>query len=388
MRFFLNKRPLIYADNAATTKLSECALAAMLPFLENEYGNASSLYTLGSNARRAIDKARHQVAVALRTKPSEIYFTSGGSESNNWVLRGITEAFGPKNTHIIVSSVEHASILNCCHGLEKQGTSITLLPVNAKGRLSVKDLERALRPDTRLVSVMMANNEVGTLQPVKEIGALLERTPVLLHTDAVQAVGQIPINISDLKVDLLSASAHKFNGPKGAGFLFKKKEVDLPSLISGGDQEQGQRAGTENVAAIVALGAALEDNTADLFSVGERKRKLVALTRERLLKAIPSLKINGDVTQCLPGILNLRLDAPVAEALVHLLALKGICISAAAACSAGKDQSSTVLHAMGLSTLEAKSSLRISYGRYNTEEETLALSEALIWARRKALIRP
>lgn len=380
MRFFLNKSSFIYADNAATTKLSECALEAMLPFLKDEYGNASSLYMPGSTARRAVENARQQVSRAIEAAPSEIYFTSGGSEANNWVLRGVTGAYGPHNTHIIVSAVEHASILNCCHSLEKQGVAITLLPVNSYGQIDVESLEKAIRPETKLVSVMMANNEVGTLQPVAEIGEMLESSSILFHTDAVQAVGQIPVHVSELKVDLLSASAHKFNGPKGIGFLFKKKYVELPPLISGGAQEKGQRAGTENVAAIVGLGAALEKRITELESVSERKRKLIATTLDTLKESIASLKINGDRTCSLPGTVNLRFDGISAEALAHLLALKGIFVSTSAACSAGKDHSSHVLLAMGLSEEETKSSLRISYGCYNTAKEVPVLCEALLWA--------
>lgn len=383
MRFLLNTTSVIYADNAATTRLSESAFEAMLPFLQEEYGNASALYTSGANARRAIEKARRQVAASLRSQPEEIVFTSGGSESNNWVLRGVAEHFGPQNTHIIVSAVEHLSILNCCRALKQQGVEVTILPVNPEGYIFVEDIKNAIKDKTRIVSVMAANNEVGTLQPVTEIGELLKDTSILFHTDAVQAVGQIPVNIPEWKIDLLSASAHKFNGPKGIGFLFKKRGVSLPPLISGGDQEQSLRAGTENVAAIAALGAALEESTAELAGFAEKKRKLRDFTFEKIRECIPTVKINGDLAHGLPGILNMSFGSASGEALAHLLALKGIYVSTSAACSVGKEQSSHVLLAMGLSEQEARSSLRISYGRYNTKKEALALSEILTWAYKK-----
>ena len=357
---------MIYADNAATTRISNIAYEKMLPFLKEQYGNASSQCSLGVNSKRAIEQSRQQVATAMGAETAEIVFTSGGSETNSWVLHGIADLFEGKSAHIITSSIEHYSILEACHVLETKGVEITCLPVNANGEIEIKHLKAAIRPNTKLVSIMLANNEIGTIQPINEIGQYLRDRDILFHTDAVQAVGHIPLNVNDLCVDFLSASAHKFNGPKGIGFLFKRSYLLLPKLVFGGNQELGKRAGTENVAGIVAAGYALEESVALMNETTNKLSKIVDITVKNICKCIPHVKVNGHDMKRLPGMVNLRFGDVSGESLMHLLDLKGICISTSSACTAGKDDPSHVLLALGLSEQQAKSSIRISYGRYNT----------------------
>lgn len=360
---------MIYADNAATTRLSDLAFENMLPFLKEEYGNASSQYSLGIKAKRAIVRSRQQVAVAIGADPSEITFTSGGSEANSWVLRNIAEAYYSEAVHIITSSIEHHSVLNACHALEQCGVEVTYLPVDSNGCVSVNDVKSAIKPTTKLVSIMFANNEIGTIQPIEEIGKLLNKMGILFHTDAVQAVGHIPIDVHSLQIDFLTASAHKFNGAKGTGILYKRSGLKLPPLVFGGEQEQGLRAGTENVAGIVALGCALEESVADIDEMKEKLSNLVHITINKLKEAIPKICINGEGAMRLPGIVNVIFPYASGEAVMHLLDIKGICVSTSSACNSGKDTSSHVLLALGLTEQQAKSSIRISYGRYNTLDE-------------------
>ena len=360
---------MIYVDNASTTKISETVLAKMLPFLQEQYGNASNLYSFGVKAKRAVEQARRQVSEAIGAQQSEIIFTSGGSEGNSWILQGMVTLYNEQPIHIITSAIEHPSVLNTCHALEKRGIEMTYLPVDKNGHVSVKDVEAALRPETKLVSIMLANNEVGTIQPIAEIGKLLRERRVLFHTDAVQAVGHIPVNVGDLQIDFLTASAHKFNGAKGTGFVYIRLGVTLPSMIFGGKQENGTRAGTENVAGIVALGAALEESVAIIPCEEEKKNALVRKTVTGLRAGISGIKLNGENAERLPGILNVTFPNVSGEAMMHLIDLKGICISTGSACYSGKDEPSHILLALGLSEQQAKSSIRISYGRYNTEED-------------------
>jgi cysteine desulfurase len=352
----------------------------MLPFLREQYGNASSQYSLGINAKRAIEQAREQVAVAIGAETSEIFFTSGGSEGDSWVIQDIARRFGAEQTHVITSSIEHHSVLNACRALESQGGSVTYLPVDSLGRASVKDVSSAIRTNTKLVSVMLANNEIGTIQPIAEIGKCLRTRGILFHTDAVQAIGHIPVNVKDLRVDFLTASAHKFNGGKGTGFLYRCSGVKLSPIIFGGEQEYGARAGTENVAGIVALGYALEESVADMSMMSEKLTLLVHATVDGLKAAIPEIRINGEGTKRLPGIVNITFPHASGEALMHLLDLKGICVSTSSACNSGKNEPSHVLLALGLSERQAKSSIRVSYGRYNTAEETNAIVSAICHA--------
>lgn len=352
-------KTLIYADNAATTKLSDSALEKMLPFLQGQYGNASSQYSLGKNAKFAIEQARQQIAVAIGSESSEIVFTSGGSESNSWVMASVSSG------HIITSSIEHSSVLDACRLLESKGVDVTYLPVDRKGRVSVDSVINAIRNDTKLVSVMLANNEIGTIQPLAEIGAYLRRQNIIFHTDAVQAVGHIPVNVNELSVDLLTASSHKFNGAKGTGFLYKRNGVSLPPIILGGEQERGSRAGTENVAGIVATGCAITENIDDMTSIADKLSSLVQTTISGIRTQIPNIIINGDEHNRLPGVVNIVFDGISGESLMHLLDLKGICVSTSSACTSGKDKPSHVLMAIGLTEQQANSAIRISYGRYN-----------------------
>lgn len=368
---------MIYADNAATTKISDLVFEKMLPFLREEYGNASSQYSLGTKASRAIVRSRQQVAVAIGANPSEIIFTSGGSEANSWVLRSIVEAYSGEEVHIVTSSIEHHSVLNACHALEQWGVEVTYLPVDSNGSVSVNDVKLAIKPTTKLVSIMFANNEIGTIQPIKEIGKLLSERGILFHTDAVQTVGHIPIDVHGLQIDFLTASAHKFNGAKGTGILYKRSGLKLPPLVFGGEQEQGLRAGTENVAGIVALGYALEESVANIAEMREMLSDLVQITIKGLKEVIPEIYINGEGAKRLPGIISATFPYTSGEAIMHLLDLKGICVSTSSACNTGKETPSHVLLALGLTEQQAKSTIRISYGRYNTKDEAEKIIAAI-----------
>lgn len=368
---------MIYADNAATTQISTLAFEKMIPYLREEYGNASSHYNLGMRARRAIEHARNQVATAIGSKSDEIIFTSGGSEANSWVLQSVAEYFRGEVIHIITSKIEHPSILSACYALESKGVEITYLPVNSNGQVDFNTLKMAIRPNTKLVSIMFANNETGALQPIVDIGQYLQLKGILFHTDAVQAVGHIPIKAEELCVDFLSASAHKFNGAKGTGFLYMREGVKIPALIFGGGQEHCQRGGTENVAGIVALGYALEENISEMENVNERLSEFIKLTISGLREAIPDIQINCDRANRLAGTLNITFPNASGEAMMNLLDLKGICVSTSSACNSGKDEPSHVLLALGLSEKQAKSSIRISYGRYNTIDEVEKVINAI-----------
>jgi len=368
---------VIYADNAATTKISETVFVEMLPFLQEKYGNPSSQYSLGVKTKRAIERARKQVACAIGAETAEITFTSCGSEANSWIFHSVGEIFGYESFHLITSSIEHHSVLNSCRALETKGVKVTYLPVDCVGRVSVTAVKAAIEPNTKLVSLMLANNEIGTVQPIKEIGKYLRKRNILFHTDAVQAVGHIPVDVKDLQVDFLSASAHKFNGAKGTGILYQRSGVSLARFVFGGEQEHGNRAGTENVAGIVAAGFALEESVAAMPEITKRMQKMVKLTVEGLRAKIPGVRINGDTKNRLPGIINLGIDGVSGEALMHLLDLKGICVSTGSACRTGIDQPSHVLMALGLSEKQAKSAIRISYGKYNTIEEADAIVNSI-----------
>ena len=376
---------MIYADNAATTRISDRAFEQMLPFLRDQYGNASSQYSFGVKAKRAVEKARGQVAMAIGAEPSEIIFTSGGSETNSWVLRGVADAYAVKPIHIITSAIEHHSILNTCHALEQKGAEVTFIPVNKAGCVSVKAVKAAIKSCTRLVSIMFANNEIGTVEPIEEIGRFLKDENILFHTDAVQAVGHIPVNVKKMRVDFLTASAHKFNGAKGTGILYKRSDVELLPLVYGGEQEQGLRSGTENVAGIVAAGYALEESVKEMIDVSKRLKAMVEETVIGIKERIPTVKVNGDSECCLPGMVNLGFDGVSGESLMHLLDLKDICVSTSSACTSGSDEPSHVLLAIGLSKQQAKSAIRISYGRDNTAEEVKAVVKAVCDAYAKAI---
>ena len=364
---------IIYMDNAATTATRPEVLEAMLPYFTEHYGNPSSIHSVGRDARRAVEKARAQVAAALGAQPREIYFTAGGSESDNWAIRCASRALAAKGKHIITSQIEHHAVLHTCQYMEKQGYEVTYLPVDENGLVSVEDVKNAIRPDTVLISIMAANNEIGTIEPIREIGKVAHEAGVLFHTDAVQAVGAVPIDVNDWNVDMLSLSGHKFHAPKGIGALYIRKGVKISNLIFGGAQERGLRAGTENLPGIVGLGAAIELAVAEL---PEYTRRLTAL-RDRLidgiLQNIPEVRLNGHRTQRLPGNVNVSVRYVEGEALLLLLDARGICASSGSACSSASLDPSHVLLAIGLPHAIAHGSLRLTLGAENTEEDVAYL---------------
>jgi len=358
----------VYADNAATTKLSKTALAAMLPWLEEGYGNPSSVYQLGRASRRALDGARDQMAKALGAKPEEILFTGSGTEADNWALRGVCESLGDKGKHIISSNIEHPAIANTLADLEKQGFEVTYLPVDADGLLSAEAVKAAIRPDTILISIMFANNEIGTIQPIAEIGAIAREQGVLFHTDAVQAVAHLPITLSELPIDLLSLSGHKFHGPKGVGALYVRKGVRLPTFITGGGQERGRRAGTENVAGIIGMATAMDEAVKHLDA---SMAKVTAL-RDRFIAGItklPAVRLTGHPIKRLPGIASVVFECIEGEAMLLMLDAAGISASSGSACSSGSLDPSHVLLAIGLPHELAHGSVRFSFSEENTEAD-------------------
>lgn len=359
----------LYADNAATTKLSKTALAAMMPYLEEDYGNPSSLYSVGQRAREAIEAAREMVAHAIGASPKEIFFTSGGSEADNQALRSAAE-IGRKagKMHIISDGIEHHAVLHTLRRLESEGFRVTYLPVSAGGLVDPAQVESALCEDTCLVTVMYANNEIGTIQPIREIGEICRRRGVLFHTDAVQAVGHLPLDVVRDGVDLLSASAHKFHGPKGIGFLFARRGVRLTNLIEGGAQERGKRAGTENVAGIVGMAAALDEAVASI----DRNAAHLTVLRDKLiagLSEIPHSALNGDAKMRLPGNVNFCFEGIEGESLLLLLDDRGISASSGSACTSGSLDPSHVLLAIGRVHDVAHGSLRLTLGEETTDED-------------------
>ena len=362
-------KPIVYADNAATTRLSPRVLEAMLPFLQEEYGNASSLYSLGRKAREPLEDSRNTIARCLGTENREIFFTSGGSEANNWALKGAAAFLAQRGKyHIISTAFEHPSVLRTLEALKREGFSVTLLPVHENGIVRPQELERAIREDTGLVSIMYANNEVGTIQPIEELGAICREHDVWFHTDAVQAAGALPIDVVKEHIDLLSLSGHKFHGPKGIGALYIREGLRFPSLIDGGEQESGRRAGTENTAAIVGLGVAMEE----ACQHREENTRKVRAMRDRLLTgllSIPGCRLNGDREHRLPGNLNLSFAGIEGESLLLMLDMRGICAPSGSACASGSRDPSYVLRALGVEEELAKGSLRLTLGDLNTEEE-------------------
>ncbi len=360
---------MIYADNAATTKMSDAAVAAMLPYLKEYYGNPSSLYMFGQKAKEAIEEARATVAACIGAEPREIIFTSGGSEADNQAIRSAAmrgKTAGKR--HIISDTIEHHAVLHTLRQLEKEGFEVTYLPAHENGIVHVDELEAAIRDDTCLVTIMYANNEIGTIQPIREIAAICKSRGVMFHTDAVQAVGHIPLNVKDDGVDMLSASAHKFHGPKGVGFLYAKRGVRLFNLIEGGAQERGLRAGTENVAGIVAMAAALKEATDHLNDNAAKLTKL----RDRLiagLSGIPHAALNGDEKQRLPGNVSFCFEGIEGESLLLLLDDKGVCASSGSACTSGSLDPSHVLLAIGRVHDVAHGSLRLTLGEDATEAD-------------------
>ena len=366
----------IYLDNAATTAVSSEVLEAMLPYFTGVYGNASSIHGFGREAKRAIETARRQVMKALNiAAPQEIYFTAGGTESDNWAIK--TAALAHQDGHIITTAIEHHAVLHTCQWLEKRGYRVTYLPVDEYGRVSAAQVEKALQDDTILVSVMAANNEVGTIQPIAEIGALCRARGVVFHTDAVQAVGALPIDVQAMNIDMLSLSGHKLHGPKGAGVLYVRKGVKIDNLLHGGAQERGFRAGTENVPAIVGLGKAIEIAQANLADNAARMTALRQRLIDGLMARVPGTRLNGHPTERLPGNANLSFDKVEGEALLLRLDLVGVAGSSGSACTSGTLDPSHVLLALGLSQAQANGALRLTVGTDTTEEEIDQVLEIL-----------
>ena len=368
---------LIYADNAATTPVSKSVLEAMLPFYTEYYGNPSSLYSVGRDAKKPLELARETVAECLGTLPNEIFFTSGGSEADNWAIKGIAHALAPKGKkHIITSAFEHHAVLHSTDALEKEGFEVTYLDVHEDGLVRPEEVEAAIREDTALVTIMYANNEIGTIQPIPEIGAICKKHGVVFHTDAVQAVGNVHIDVKEQNIDLLSLSGHKLHAPKGVGVLYIRKGLHFPNLIDGGAQERGRRAGTENVAGIVGLGTAIREACA---TIDERGKRLTAM-RDRLIDGalqIGRSRLNGDRVKRLPGNINMCFEGIEGESLLLMLDLKGICASSGSACTSGSLDPSHVLLAIGLPHEVAHGSLRISLSEQNTEEDVDYILEVL-----------
>ena len=359
----------VYLDNSATTKTDEKVLKAMLPYFSENYGNPSSIYKLGRENRKAVEEARSQVAKALNCEPNEVYFTAGGSESDNTAIRGIAYSYKKKGNHIITSKIEHPAVLETCKQLEKEGFEVSYIGVDENGFIKLDELEKAIKPTTTLITVMFANNEIGTIQPIKEIGEIARKHDIIFHTDAVQAVGSVKIDVKDLNIDSLSLSGHKFYGPKGIGALYVRKGVQFQKFINGGHQERNKRAGTENVAGIVGLGKAIELAYENLEEHNKKIKELRDYYVEQIVKKVPYIKINGDMQKRLPGNSNISFRFIEGEGLLLNLDLKGICASSGSACTSGSLDPSHVLLAIGLPHEIAHGSLRVSIGKYNTKEE-------------------
>ena len=359
----------IYADNAATTRLSDAAFEAMKPYMLNEYGNASTLYKLGRSAHKAVENARSVFAKGRNAYPAEIYFTSGGTESDNWAIKGTAHRLAScGKKHIVTDNIEHHAVLNSAKALEREGFEVTYVSADNNGLVRAEDVAAAIRPDTAMVSVMFANNELGTIQPVAEIGSICRSEGVLFHCDAVQAAGILPIDVKQMNIDLLSMSAHKFHGPKGVGVMYARRGYAPETYIDGGEQERGHRAGTENVAGIVGAAAAF----AEAISERNEKADRLCAMRDEIqsgLMKIPGAQVNGGAAPRLPGTLNMSFDGIDGQSLIFELDLKGLAASSGSACASGSVDPSHVLLALGLPYKLAHGSLRLSLGKYNTPDE-------------------
>ena len=362
-------KKLIYLDNAATTKTSEEVVAAMLPYFTEYYGNPSSVYEFASESKKAVSNARRTIAETLGAQENEIYFTAGGSEADNWALKATAEAYQSKGKHIITTKIEHHAILHTAEYLEKRGFEITYIGVDENGVVKVDELEKAIRPDTILISVMFANNEIGTIQPIKEIGEIAKKHGVLFHTDAVQAYGQLPINVDELHIDMLSSSGHKLNGPKGIGFLYIRKGVKIRSFVHGGAQERKRRAGTENVPGIVGYGKAAEIAAKTMKERTAKEIELRDHLIDRVLAEVPYPRLNGHRTNRLPNNANFSFQFVEGESLLILLDNNGICASSGSACTSGSLDPSHVLLAIGLPHEIAHGSLRLTLSAETTMED-------------------
>lgn len=360
---------LIYLDNAATTRTSKTVLEAMLPYFSEYYGNASSIYSIGTKSKEAINRSREAIAESLGAAANEIYFTAGGSEADNWALKATAEAYKNKGGHIITSKIEHHAILHTCEYLEKQGFEVTYVDVDENGIIKLDELKKAIRPETILISVMFANNEIGSIQPIREIGEIAHEHGILFHTDAVQAFGQVPINVDELHIDMLSSSAHKINGPKGIGFLYIRKGVKIRSLIHGGAQERKRRAGTENVPGIVGYGKAAEEAVRTMQERTAKETELRDYLIDRILKEVPYTRLNGHRTKRLPNNANFSFQFVEGESMLIMLDMEGICGSSGSACTSGSLDPSHVLLAIGLPHEIAHGSLRLTLSDETTKED-------------------
>lgn len=368
----------IYVDNAATTRVDDEVLKEMLPYFSENYGNPSSIYSIARDTKKVIEIARERVAKVLNANPNEIYFTGCGSESDNTALKGVAYANKDKGNHIITSKIEHPAILDTCKFLEKQGYEISYIDVDENGIIKLDELKKSIKDTTILISIMFANNEIGTIQPIKEIGEIAKERKIVFHTDAVQAVGNINIDVQELNIDMLSLSAHKFYGPKGVGALYVRQGVKFEKFMNGGHQEKNKRAGTENVAGIVGLGKAIEMAYEDIDKYNEDLLNLRNYYFEQIQKRIPYIKINGDLENRLPGNTNVSFRFIEGEGLLLNLDLKGIYASSGSACTSGSLDPSHVLLAIGLPHEIAHGSLRVTFGKYNTKEDVDYIVDNLV----------
>ena len=362
-------KKLIYLDHAATTATRPEVVEAMLPYFTESYGNASSVYDFAAKSKKAIQHARKVIGDTLGVPEQDIYFTAGGSESDNWAIKGVAEAYCSKGKHIITSKIEHHAVLHTCQYLEKHGYEVTYLDVDENGLIKPEDLEAAIRPDTILISIMFANNEIGTIEPIQELGAIAHKHNIIFHTDAVQAFGQIPIHADEMNIDMLSASGHKLNGPKGIGFLYIRKGLKVGPFIHGGAQERRRRAGTENLPGIVGLGKAVEIAVATMEERAAKEIELRDYLMERVMQEIPYTRINGSKTKRLPGNVNFSFQFIEGESLLIMLDMEGICASSGSACTSGSLDPSHVLLAIGLPHEIAHGSLRLTLGEDNSKED-------------------
>lgn len=363
------EKRFIYADNAATTKVSEAVLNAMLPYFNEQYGNASSIYGMGRNAKRDLEISREKVAKALSCDPKEIYFTSCGSEADNWAIKGVCERLAPRGKkHIITSVFEHHAVLHTCEALERQGFEVTYISIDENGIINLDELKNAIREDTAIVSIMYANNEIGTIQPIKEIAEICQEHGVIFHTDAVQAIGSVEINVKELGVDLLALSGHKIHAPKGVGALYIRKGLVLPNFIHGGAQERNKRGGTENIPAIVGLGVAMEEATTGIPQRVENVTKLRNKLIDGILE-IPHTRLNGDREKRLCGNCNISIEGIEGESILLMLDMYGICASSGSACTSGSLDPSHVMLSLGLSHEIAHGSVRFSISDETTEQD-------------------
>lgn len=372
----MERQHMIYMDNGATTKMLPEVMQSMQPYMQEQYGNPSGVYEFAGNAKMAVENARKQIADSLGVLPAEIYFTAGGTESDNWALKGIA-AMHPQGGHIITSKIEHHAVLHTCMFLEKQGYQVTYLDVDEKGMVSPEQVEKAICDNTILISIMFANNEIGTLQPIAQIGKIANKHRILFHTDAVQAYMHVPFKIPPLGISLLSASSHKFHGPKGVGFLYVREGIAIENLLHGGAQERRMRSGTENVAGIVGMGKAVEMGMQNMRQETAYVKRLRTYMLERLFGEIPYLRLNGALDNRLPGNINISFQFVEGQSLLVLLDMEGICASAGSACTSGDKQISHVLASIGLCEDLARGTVRFTLGAGNTKEEIDTVVERL-----------